>query len=143
MNYFDKVFGYSICWCSYGWHNSSHVVFLPQFMSFYSTRQSWWYRIWQIYLEIFSICKLFSLFLVGVRFSGFCWWTSMLGHFLLFSLYLAVPQFLVQRFFLTILQILNPYRIDKFLCLCCSLFVLMPFFVILRDCPEALCSDFY
>ena len=37
-----------MCWCSYGWHNSSHGIVLLRFMCFYCTIQSWWYRFQRI-----------------------------------------------------------------------------------------------
>ena len=54
-----QSFVYSICWCSYCWHNSFHGIILLQFMKFYCSIQLRLYRIWRIHLEIFSICKLF------------------------------------------------------------------------------------
>ena len=129
MNYFHKVFGYSICWCSYGWHNSSHWVVLFRFMSFYCTIQSRWYRIWRIYLEVYSLSvnffflsqhNIFWILLVNFHVGSFSGLFALPGCFSIFC----------EAFFLTILQILSPYRIDKLLCLCCSSFAPTLFFVV-------------
>ena len=82
-------------------------------MSFYCTIRSWWYRsdryIWKT-----SLFVNFFLSFGGKIFSAFCWWTSKLDHFL-FLLYQTVLHFFLQYFFLTILPILNPYWMEKFL----------------------------
>ena len=59
LELFRQSFVYSICWCSYCWHNSFHGIILLQFMKFYCSIQLRLYRIWRIQLEIFSIYKLF------------------------------------------------------------------------------------
>ena len=69
----------------------------------------------RMYLEIFAICKLSFLFLVVIIFSGFCWWTWMLDHFLLVSLYLAILQFfaILQILLVSLLFLIS---INAFLC---------------------------
>ena len=132
--YFGKVFGYAICWCSYGWHNSSRDIALFPVMSFYRITQSWLYRIWQIYLETYL--QTFFLFLVGVIFSQFCWWNLNVGSSsAIFALFSCSSIFGTSLFYGNTAN-LEPLSSGWVLVSFFSLFILIPFFVVLRDCSS-------
>ena len=76
---FRQGIEYSICWCSYSWHSSSHGIVLLRFMSFYYTIQSRWYWIWYIWkyylsLNFFSLLSrnnIFWIFLMNFNVGSF------------------------------------------------------------------------
>ena len=88
--YFGKVFGYSICWCSYGWHNiwkhslSAHVFSFLSRCNIFSILlvkpQCWiifcYFRLIQLFFNFLYIaflwqyCKSWTL-IKWMSFSGF------------------------------------------------------------------------